>query len=237
MRRRQLLSAVGAGVVGGLAGCAGVDSGPTPEDGDTPSRPDSSPVPDHPATVGLEDQPLKGELGGDLVVAFEDPSCPRCRAFEEETVPKIESNLVETGKAAYAFRGYPVVYPWGKPAAHALEATFVRSESAHWELLAHYFDSQPDSPLGGGGSGISADNVVERTAQFLNSETDVDGDTVAEDTRNDAYKDAVQADLAAGMSADVGQTTPTILLFRDGAYLTRASGSVSYELIATALGE
>jgi hypothetical protein len=37
--------------------------------------------------------------------------------------------------------------------------------------------------------------------------------------------------------ADLDGTTPSILLFRNGQYVTTAAGSISYDVIATALGE
>jgi len=182
---------------------------------------------DHPAGAAIAEQPRNGDLDGHVIVVFEDPSCPTCKSFEEETVPKIRSNLVDTGAAALVVRGYPVVYPWGEPATQALEATHDRDEDAFWALFDHYFDEQ---------STFDSDNVLERTEQFLDSETSVDGAAVREDVGNDAYADAVQADLDAGQNAGA-TATPTVFLFRDGDYLTEASGNVSYDLIATALGE
>jgi protein-disulfide isomerase len=222
-RRTFLRSAGATGLAASsvaTAGCLGsaLDGEPTP--GGTPFA-------DHEATVGIEDQPRKGELGGSVVLAFEDPSCPRCRTFEQQTVPDIEENLVATGRGAYVVRTYPVVYPWGDLAVHALEATYDRDADAFWSLFSHYFARQ---------SSFDSDNVLDRTAAFLNGETDVDGDAVVADAESGAYDGAVQTDLDAGMNADVGRTTPTVLLFRDGRYVTRASGSVSYDVIGTALG-
>lgn len=199
-------------------------------DGTTATTSTASPgtVADHPAATGIRDQPRKGSFGKHVVLTFEDPSCSRCAAFEQNTVPKIESNLVETGKAATVFRSYPVVYPWGKPATQALEATFARNESAFWSLANHYFSTQDQ---------FSTDNVYERTVSFLDGQTNLDGQAVADDARNKAYDDAVQADLDAGMAAELGGITPIVLLFRDGEYVTKATGSVSYTLIANALGE
>lgn len=234
MQRRDVLRAAGIGSLAGLAGCTGLlvgdgDDSAQTADGDTPTGGDSSgtALRDHPAGAAIGDQPRKGGLDGHVVVVFEDPSCPTCKAFEAETVPKIESNLVDTGAAALVVRGYPVVYPWGEPATQALEATYDRDEGAFWALLDHYFDRQ---------STFDSDNVLDRTEQFLDSETSVDGAAVLTDVGNDAYADAVQTDLDAGQ--DAGATaTPTVFLFRDGNYLTEASGNVSYDLIATALGE
>lgn len=216
-----------SGSMGTADDTATADSTPTETTDSTPAS-SLGAVADHPAATGIRDQPRKGSFGNHVVLTFEDPSCSRCAAFEQNTVPKIESNLVETGKAAMVFRSYPVVYPWGEPATQALEATFARSESAFWSLANHYFSTQDQ---------FSTDNVYELTASFLDDQTNLDGQAVADDARNEAYDDAVQADLDAGMAADLGRITPIVLLFRDGEYVTKATGSVSYTLIANALGE
>jgi hypothetical protein len=239
MHRRDALRSTGALALAGLAGCAGTTfGGGGSGDGGDGGDGNTGPIPDHPATAAVASQPHRGDLGGTMVVAFEDPSCPRCKAFEAQTVPRIESNLVEPGLASYVFRGYPVVYPWGDPASHALEATFDRSEDAFWSLASYYFDNQNSSGVAGGGGsgGFSTDNVLERTRQFLNDETAVDGDAVVSDTRDGAFDDAVQTDLDAGEAAGAGRTTPHVFIFDDGEYLTKAQGSVSYDLIASALG-
>lgn len=215
MNRRRFLTLSGAGAVGVLAGCRGEDVS-----GDT--------VADHPAAADLAAQPRHGELGGHVVLAFEDPSCPTCRRFHENTLPDIRQNIVDTGKGAYVVRTYPVVYPWGEPATQALESTFARDSEAFWALFEHYFAEQ---------SSFDADNVLERTATFLTAETDLDGEAVASDARNRVHDDAVQADIEAAENAGLGETTPIILLFEDGEFVTKVNGSVSYDLIAEALGE
>jgi len=251
INRRRFLSAAGTAGLLALTGCLGSDSGSTDtsptttdsgaggRDGTTEDGMDGMGTAtttdgsggssiDHPAAAGLAAQPRLGDLDGHAIIAFEDPSCSRCRAFERKTVPKIKSELVDAGKAAFVFRGYPVVYPWGEPAAHALEATFDQSADAFWSLLAHYFETQRE---------FSTDNVLDRTQTFLAEETSVDGERVVNDVEADAYADAVQADLDAGRNADLGEITPIVVLFNDGEYVTKANGSVSYDLIATALGE
>lgn len=253
MERRRFLRGAGSAAAAGLAttvaGCTGVigddgaGSGRTGGDGtgdggsddDAGGGGEGQSIEDHPAARNVADQPRlggpaddsDGDVAGNVILAFEDPSCPRCAKFERETVPRIESELVEPGDAAFVFRNYPVVYEWGEPATQALEATYARDETALWALLDHYYAEQ---------DAFTIDNVLARTATYLDVETDLDGGAVAEDARAGTYDDAVQADLEAGMAADLGRTTPVVLLFRDGSYRTRASGSVSYELIANALG-
>lgn len=208
-------------------GSAG-ESGTTTGTQTPTATPELGAVADHPAATGIRDQPRKGSFGGHVILTFEDPSCVRCAAFEKNTAPKIESKLVDTGKAAFVFRNYPVVYPWGEPATQALEATYARDEDAVWELADHYFTTRGQ---------FSMDNVYSRTQSFLDSETDLDAEAVVDDARNEAYDDAVQADIDAAEAAELGATTPIVVLFRDGEFATTATGSVSYTLIANALGE
>lgn len=219
MDRRRFLRATGLTAAAGVAGCGG-RGGQAGTEGQT--------IADHPATADIDARPVKGNLDGHLVLSFEDPSCGRCAAFHEETVPQIESNIVETGNGAYAFRTYPVVYQWGRPATQALASTFARDEGAFWSLLDFYFTNQ---------SQFSTDNVLPETASFLDDSTSLDGAAVADDARDEVHGDAVQADVDAAEAAGLGSTTPVVLMFKDGEYVTKANGSVSYDVIATALDE
>lgn len=236
MERRRFLTAVGTGATAILAGCGSNSGGPGTDSGGASGVPtNTSPseglgmnVPDHEAAAGIRDQPRLGNFEGHTVVAFEDPSCPRCRAFELEVVPEVRSKLVDPGKATFVARNYPVIYPWGKPASQALEATFARDSDAFWALWAFYFEEQ---------SSLSTGNVLDRTASFLDSETALDGAAVRADASEKTYDSAVQTDLDAGRSAGAGGVTPSVFLFRDGEYVTKAQGSVSYNVISTALGE
>jgi len=230
--RRAVLASgsalLGAGCLGGAGGGNGGESeGGTGDGGGSGGG--APPLADHPVGQNLAAQPRLGpdpaEATG-VIVAFEDPSCPRCATFESVTVPKIRSELVDPGDAAYVVRTVPLVYPWGEPAIQALEATYARDADAFWALLTHYFDEQ---------DAFDAGNVLDRTATFLSAETSVDAAAVVGDAEDAAYDDAVQTDLAAAEAADVSGT-PTVFLFRDGEYRTRVTGSVSFNLVQQSLG-
>lgn len=248
--RRDVLRATGVGLAGttAFAGCLGqgaTDGGGQPDDdpadtamdgdGSTDTAMDdggngpSNGLDGHPAARKIDSQPFQGPPPGEAmgtIVAFEDPSCTRCRAFEQGTVPKIHADLTETGKATFVFRGYPIVYPWGNPACHALEATFTRDPDAHFALKDHYYANQ---------SAFDGDNVLAKTESFLTEHTDVDGSAVVAAVEAGETKPAVQTDLDAGKAANA-TITPTIFLFRDGKFQTKAQGSVSFATIAAALG-
>lgn len=239
--RRSVLAGTGALALSALSGCAGGiggddggSDGPggstTDGTGTESTTSDAPTLGEHPAAAGLQSQPTRGPDPFEaeaVIIAFEDPSCHRCRAFEQQTVPRIESELVATGRGAFVFRGYPVIYPWGKPATQALESTYARDADAHWALKGHYFDEQ---------SSFTESNVLDRTREFLDSETDLDAQAVVADAEASAHDAEVQSDLAAGMEAGAGGTTPSVFLFKDGRYRTMAAGSVSYSVVANALG-
>jgi protein-disulfide isomerase len=217
------VSMLGAGCLGSSGGGNGNGNGGNGGGGDTPT------LADHPVGGDLDAQPRLGPDPGTAagtIVAFEDPSCPRCAAFEKQTVPKIRSELVDPGDASYVVRTAPLVYPWGEPAIHALEATYARDADAFWALLAHYFDDQDAFDTG---------NVLDRTETFLSGETDVDAAAVVADAEGGAYDDAVGVDVDAAEAGDVSGT-PTVFLFRDGEYRTRVTGSVSFDLVRQSLG-
>lgn len=186
----------------------------------------------HSAGMALDAQPKLGpdpsEATG-VIVVFEDPSCPRCKRFEQQVVPKIRSNLVEPGDATFVFRGYPVIYEWGKPAARALEAVYDADPGTHFTLLEHYFDEQSAYESAG------ADAVYDRTETFLAEETDLDAAAVIDGARNGDYEDPVQTDLDAGREAGAGRTTPHVFLFRDGQFRTKGKGSISFDTIESVL--
>jgi protein-disulfide isomerase len=235
LSRRDLMVAGGVGL-GGLAGCLGgagdraggtetTASGAT--DADPTDAPTTATFDAHPATTDLAAQPRLGSADADVqIVAFEDPSCPRCRAFERNTVPEIRSELVEPGTGSFVVRTAPLVYPWGDPAIHALEATYARDADAFWGLLDHYFEAQ---------SSFDVDNVRSKTASWLSANTELDGERVVEAAAGEEAAAAVAADVDAAEAANV-TGTPTVFLFRDGSYVTRAAGSVSFDLIRSALG-
>jgi protein-disulfide isomerase len=218
--RRGVLAS-GAAALAALAGCTGGSGGGSEGSG-------GQSLADHPAGAAIDAQPRLGPALDDapaVLVAFEDPSCSRCAAFERNTLPRLREHI-DAGELAYVFRVYPVVFPWGEPAVQALEATFARDADAFWTLSNHYFAEQ---------SSFSTDNVLELTRDFLAGETDLDADAVVADAEAEAYGDAVQTDLDAGEAAGAGRTTPHLFMFRDGEYRTKASGSVSYDLVASAL--
>ena len=237
MDTRRTFLAAGAGTLAVLAGCTGGPSGDGGGGGGdggggttTATPADEETLANHPAARGIDAQPRLGppvEEAAGVVVAFEDPSCTLCRRFERNTFPQLRSELVDPGDVAFVYRGYPIIYEWGKPATQALESTFAADAEAFWALKDHYYAEQES---------FTVDNVLSETEAFLASETSVDAAAVVDDARNERHDDAVQADIAAAEAAGAGSQTPIFYLFRDGAFRTRVSGPQGYDVFAAAMG-
>lgn len=230
MNRRRLLALGGAVAVAGCLGTGGAGVGEETggSDGD-----EGQTLGSHPAARALAAQPTRGpdpDAAPGVVVAFEDPSCPTCRRFEREVIPQLRSEHVESGTVSLVFRGYPVIYPWGQPAARALEAVYDRDAGAHWTLVDRYFQ-RPDAFRGGDDA-----SVYDETEAFLAAETTLDAPAAIDAARNGAYDSAVRTDLDAGRAAGAGQTTPHLFFFRDGEYQTRSAGYTGMTTIEAALG-
>ena len=227
-RRRSFLAGVGSASALALAGCMGG------MDDDEPAQTAAGGVGEtldtHPAAVDADQWPVLGpeigEAGGTLIV-FDDVSCPRCAAYHDGALSTIRSDHVETGEVSLVARPYPVVYDWGGPAAHALEATYDRDPDAFWELQAHYFDEQGE---------FNADNVLDRTESWLEANTSLDAEGVVDDAENGQFDDRIGSTLDAGEETDAGGVTPVTFVFDGDELATTLTGSVSYVTIQTVLG-
>lgn len=199
------------------------DEGDEEEDGE--NTPDG-----HAAADGIGDQPTLGDPASApaTIVEFSDPSCGVCAAFHDGNFQEIESELVEPGEAAVVFRPYPVRdYDISEPGSHAMVATYEQDEEAFWELKQFYYDEH---------GSFDSENIYNRTAEFLNENTDVDGDAVAEEAQEEAHQSALDANLDAGMEAGAGGETPVFYLFDEGEFVTEVRGNQNLDVFRTALG-
>lgn len=87
------------------------------------------------ATMGKVDAPL-------TIVEFSDYECPFCRRFEDQTLPKIRAQYVDTGKLRYVFRDFPLdqIHPQARKAAEA--AHCAQDQGKYWEAHDLLFQKQ-----------------------------------------------------------------------------------------------
>lgn len=93
-----------------------------------------APKPDEPATVSVAGVPYLGKADAPLtLVMFTDYQCPFCSRFENQTLPEIRKQYIDTGKLRFVVRDLPL--PFHPNAAKAAEATHCGNEQGkYWEL-------------------------------------------------------------------------------------------------------
>lgn len=216
-RRREVLSVVAGASVASLAGCTGGVS-------DAGERP----LAENPVADGIDDRPGLGpgrESTEITLVGFSDPSCGYCASFHEETLPEIESEWVEAGRATVYDRWYPVVAEWGESAIHGLVEVHRQQRPEQYRALASsYFEHQDE---------LSEETLVEHTRSVLDGSA-VDVEAVTRAIEDRSHGEYVSADVAAAEAAGVSGT-PTTFVFVEGEWVTAVRGDAEFERFRTAV--
>ena len=93
-----------------------------------------APKADEPATVSVAGLPFLGKADAPLtLVMFTDYQCPFCSRFENQTLPEIKKQYIDTGKLRFVVRDLPL--PFHPNAPKAAEAAYCGEEQGkYWEL-------------------------------------------------------------------------------------------------------
>jgi len=150
-----------------------------------------------PATLGVADEPYKGEPTAKLaIVEYADFQCPYCRRFEHDIYPQIRDSYINTGKLKYFHRDMPLPFHQGAmPAARA--AHCASEQGKFWEMH--------DSLLGDAAS-LSAADIDERAGKL--------GLNVAELDKcisSDRFADIIQRSVTEANEMQVSGT-PTFII-------------------------
>lgn len=183
--RRKYLTAVAAGGAASLGGCLGIGGGGNNYDcsggGGEKVTEASQPA------LGSADAPV-------TVKVWEDFSCPHCKTFSLDVVPKIREEYVSSGEVRYEHHDFPIpVRDWAWGAASAGRAVHEATDAeTFFEFSKEVFDRQNN--YGMGALGESAEAVgVEPCTPILAAQ-------------NDTYRPVVEADKQRGSETGVGGT-------------------------------
>ncbi len=88
------------------------------------------------------DDPVKGSKDAPVtIVEFSDFQCPYCGSFYTQTLPSIEKNYIETGKARLVFMNFPLgFHQYAQKAAEASECA--QEQGKFWEYHDKLFENQ-----------------------------------------------------------------------------------------------
>jgi len=151
---------------------------------------------------GLPDNdPIEGDSGAPVtIVEFSDFQCPFCGSFYRGTLPAIRSQYVDTGKAKFIYRDFPLssIHPEAQKAAEAAECAF--GQGKFWEMHDKIFENQQSISL----------------ASYKQWAKDLGLDSAEFDQCLDSGAKAseVQADFSAGNTVGVSGT-PSFVIFTD----------------------
>ena len=93
-------------------------------------------------TISMDDDPVKGDLNAPVtIIEFSDFECPFCEKFYSETLGKLESEYIETGKVKLVFRDFPLNFHQNaQKASEAAECA--DDQEKFWEMHDIIFENQ-----------------------------------------------------------------------------------------------
>ena len=152
--------------------------------------------------VSIDDDAILGDPKAKVtIVEFSDFQCPFCRRFWKDTLPQIKKEYIDTGKARFIYRDYPLSFhPGAQVAAEATECA--KEQGKYWEMHDKIFEEQEKKGQG--------------TIQFGASDLKTWASKIGVDVKSfnqclDAgkYKAEVEKDFADGSSYGVSGTPTT----------------------------
>ncbi len=165
--------------------------------------------------------PMEGSADAPVtIIEFTDFTCPYCNKFATETLPQIEANYIDTGKAKLYLLPFPV---HGEGAYRAAEAAFcAQKQGLFWDfqrlLIAQYKVR---------GSTV----LTPAWLATIASATGADHDQFLDSLTAGTYAYAVQETIALGENLGV-DGTPTF--FING---RKISGAAPYKVFSQVIGE
>jgi len=194
----------------GAATSNGTANNPTPTAGTTPTN----------IKVNLEGAQSTGPENAEVtIIEWSDFQCPFCSRFALETEPQINTNYVDTGKAKFVYKNFPLdsIHPMATPAALAAECA--AEQGKFWEYHDIVYNSN---------AALSTENLKKWAA-------DLSLDTTKFNSCLDSqkYLDKVKADLQEGLTAGI-RGTPGFLIGKEGNY-GLVSGACPFASFQTAI--
>lgn len=177
-----------------------------------------------PATIVSDDYAgVRGDPNAAVtIVEYTDYQCPYCDRHVAETLPKIITEMIDTGRVQYMVKDFPLDQIHPEARAAAVAARCAAEQDAYWEMHDELFARQEAwSGLGDGANEVFAS---------LAAELALDGDAFAACLTSGRYDAVVQANQDEAFALGV-QGTPAF--FINGFPI---SGAQPYDLFEYAVG-
>lgn len=170
--------------------------------------PQGLPSPSAKVEVSVDDDPVLGEDDAPVtIIEFSDYQCPFCRKFWQDTFTQLKKDYIDTGKAKFVYRDFPLgFHPMAIPAAEAANCAREKGgDEAYFKMHDKMFEEQ--NKLDGG----SVQSTVQFTKDDLKKWAKDIGYNIDSCLDSGKYAQEVQNDFADGGSAGV-QGTPAFFI-------------------------
>ncbi len=154
--------------------------------------------------VSIDDDAVLGNPKAKVtIVEFSDFQCPFCRTFWRDSFQQIKKEYLDTGKARFVYRDFPLSFhPASIPAAQASQCA--KDQGKFWEMHDKMFSEQEKQGQGTIQFGVSE---LKNWA----SQIGLDTDKFNQCLDSGKYKSEVEKDFADGSAYGVSGT-PTLFI-------------------------
>ena len=184
-------------------------------DGKGAAAPSPAPAPiptkDALATISIGTAPLLGnpKTAKVAIVEWSDLECPFCKKFHDETFDKLVADYVDTGKAVFVFRNYPLDFHGDASIKEANAALCVREAKGDKAYFSFVKDSYAKTGLNG--KGMSDETLADIVTKYA-------GSPLSSCLEGRKFKGVIDADFSAGNDAGISATPSFVIgkLEKDG---------------------
>jgi protein-disulfide isomerase len=148
------------------------------------------------------------------IIEYASLTCPHCARFHNETLPKLKSEYVETGKVKYVFRDFPL----DRVALSAATIAQCAGPELYFTFLDVFFQQQPNWTRGNDTEAMLAS--LRRLARMGGMSDDQIDDCL----KNKQMQDAVLASRMGGETQFQVRSTPTLIINGE-----RHAGALSFD--------
>lgn len=157
--------------------------------------------------MGAADAPV-------TIIEYASLTCPHCAKFHTDTLPKLKSDYIDTGRVKYVFRDFPL----DRLALSAAMIAQCAGPERYFTFLDVFFRQQPNWTRGGDQEAMLTS--LKRLARVGGmSDTQID-----ECLKNKQVQDAILASSVAGQNQFQVRSTPTLIINGE-----RHAGALSFE--------
>jgi len=149
--------------------------------------------------VSEDNDPFLGSKNAPVVVIeFSDYQCPFCRSFWKDSLSQLKKEYVDTGKARFVYRDYPLSFH-PMAASYAQAAECAGDQNKYWEMHDKIFGEQEKKGQG----------TVQFTVQDVKKwalDIGLSADKFNKCLDSEKYKSEVEKDFNDGSVAGVSGT-------------------------------